>query len=68
MPSPRKRKTANSSKKKLTVKVSTTPPSRNRSARIKAASEIKQEDTEDEKPTNSRRGFQKKVSSPRGVY
>ena len=57
MPSPRK--------KKLTVKVATTP-SRSRSARIKA-NEVKKEEVDDEKPTTSRRSLQKKTNSPRGL-
>ena len=62
MPSPRKRGT--SAKKKLTVKVATTTPSRIRSARIKA-NEVKKEE-EDDKPTVSRRSVSKKSLSPRG--
>lgn len=59
MPTPRKKG------KKLTVKVATTPPSRNRSARIKANAAIKEE-PEDEKQTSSRKGTQRKVASPKG--
>ena len=61
MPSPRKK--AATAKKKLAVKVATTPPSRIRSARIKA-NEIKKED--DDKPTTTRRSVSKKAVSPRG--